>query len=72
MTLSAAPAPFPPPPHRSFDIPPRSTDQPMGGGAPAAFLQTIRTEQLNISHHATKAQRSRIGLWKRGGKVGGG
>lgn len=58
------PAPFPPPPRWSFDIPPRSTDQPMGGGAPAAFLQTSQTEQLNISHHATKAQRSHIGLWK--------
>lgn len=63
------PAPFPPPPRRSFDIPPRSTDQPMGGGAPAAFLQTSQTEQLNMSHHATKAQRSHIGLWK--GRDGG-
>lgn len=58
MTYSAPPSQY------SFDIPPRSTDQVIGGGTPTAFLQTSQMEQLNISHHATKAQRSHTGLWK--------
>ncbi|KAG7489078.1 hypothetical protein JOB18_004248 [Solea senegalensis] len=66
---------LPSPPCRSFDIPPRFTDQPMGGGTPTAFLQTSQMEQLNISHHATKSpeeqhwplERKRFGGYGAGG-----